>query len=137
MRRRLVLVGFFAVTAVGVCANFYQILAFPMFFTPDDYGFGREAGSRTFSCLGYDDSLDAFGVHGAGGTVGAILTGVFATRAVNTIYRDILSGEAKQILTGLVCSVHFFASQVELVSRNTVSLTGFSARRQGGNHAPV
>jgi Amt family ammonium transporter len=32
--------------------------------------------------LGYDDSLDAFGVHGVGGTVGAILTGVFATRVV-------------------------------------------------------
>lgn len=34
------------------------------------------------SKLGYDDSLDAFGVHGVGGTVGAILTGVFATRSV-------------------------------------------------------
>jgi Amt family ammonium transporter len=33
--------------------------------------------------LGYDDSLDAFGVHGVGGTLDAILTGVFATRAVN------------------------------------------------------
>ena len=32
--------------------------------------------------FGYDDSLDAFGVHGIGGTIGAILTGVFATRAV-------------------------------------------------------
>ena len=31
----------------------------------------------------YDDTLDAFGVHGAGGTLGAILTGVFATSAVN------------------------------------------------------
>ena len=31
--------------------------------------------------FGYDDSLDAFGVHGVGGTLGAILTGVFATRA--------------------------------------------------------
>jgi Amt family ammonium transporter len=31
--------------------------------------------------MGYDDSLDAFGVHGVGGTLGAILTGVFATRA--------------------------------------------------------
>ena len=30
--------------------------------------------------LGYDDSLDAFGVHGAGGTLGALLTGVFATQ---------------------------------------------------------
>ena len=34
--------------------------------------------------LGYDDSLDAFGVHGVGGTLGAILTGVFAVAAINT-----------------------------------------------------
>ncbi len=34
------------------------------------------------STFGYDDSLDAFGVHGVGGTLGALLTGVFATRAV-------------------------------------------------------
>ncbi len=33
--------------------------------------------------FGYDDTLDAFGVHGAGGTLGALLTGVFATNAVN------------------------------------------------------
>jgi Amt family ammonium transporter len=36
----------------------------------------------------YDDSLDAFGVHGAGGTLGALLTGVFATNAVNSALRD-------------------------------------------------
>ena len=34
--------------------------------------------------FGYDDSLDAFGVHGVGGTVGALLTGVFAVAAINT-----------------------------------------------------
>jgi Amt family ammonium transporter len=33
--------------------------------------------------FGYDDTLDAFGVHGAGGTLGAILTGVFATNLIN------------------------------------------------------
>lgn len=38
--------------------------------------------------LGYDDSLDAFGVHGVGGTIGALLTGVFAMRAVNPIFKD-------------------------------------------------
>ena len=38
--------------------------------------------------LGYDDSLDAFGVHGVGGTLGAILTGVFASSTVNPIFRD-------------------------------------------------
>ena len=37
--------------------------------------------------LGYDDSLDAFGVHGCGGTLGAILTGVFATSEVNTGFK--------------------------------------------------
>ena len=38
------------------------------------------------SRLRYDDSLDAFGVHGAGGTLGALLTGLFATSAINSIY---------------------------------------------------
>ncbi len=44
--------------------------------------------------FGYDDTLDAFGVHGAGGTLGAILTGVFATNAIN----DGLKDAAGQIL---------------------------------------
>jgi len=38
--------------------------------------------------FGYDDSLDAFGVHGAGGTIGALLTGIFATRDINPIFKD-------------------------------------------------
>jgi Amt family ammonium transporter len=38
--------------------------------------------------FGYDDSLDAFGVHGVGGTLGAILTGVFATNEVNNALKD-------------------------------------------------
>ena len=40
------------------------------------------------SRLGYDDSLDAFGVHGAGGTIGALLTGLFATSVINPIFKD-------------------------------------------------
>jgi Amt family ammonium transporter len=43
--------------------------------------------------FGYDDSLDAFGVHGAGGTLGALLTGLFATRAINAIFgKDVPTG---------------------------------------------
>lgn len=38
--------------------------------------------------LGFDDSLDTFPIHGVGGTVGAILTGVFATKAVNAAGND-------------------------------------------------
>jgi ammonium transporter, Amt family len=44
------------------------------------------------SWFGYDDSLDAFGVHGAGGTLGAMLTGVFASSAVNPIFKDAKTG---------------------------------------------
>jgi Amt family ammonium transporter len=40
------------------------------------------------SRLGYDDSLDAFGVHGAGGTVGALLTGIFAASVINPVFKD-------------------------------------------------
>jgi ammonium transporter, Amt family len=40
------------------------------------------------SKFGYDDTLDAFGVHGAGGTLGAILTGVFATNLINDGLKD-------------------------------------------------
>jgi ammonium transporter, Amt family len=36
------------------------------------------------NALGYDDSLDAFGVHGIGGTWGALATGLFATKTINS-----------------------------------------------------
>ena len=61
--------------------------------------------------FGYDDSLDAFGVHGAGGTLGAVLTGVFAVSAVNPIFKDakgnavasgLLEGNARQMLNQLM-----------------------------------
>src|SRR5271156_2820570 len=42
--------------------------------------------TRFKSIFGYDDSLDAFGVHGAGGTIGALLTGIFAQSVFNPIY---------------------------------------------------
>ncbi len=49
--------------------------------------------------FGYDDALDAFGVHGAGGTLGALLTGVFATSAINDALKD-AAGKAQPL--GLV-----------------------------------
>jgi len=57
--------------------------------------------------FGYDDSLDAFGVHGGGGTLGALLTGVFATNAINNGLKDaagnpqplgLVDGNAMQIV---------------------------------------
>ncbi len=63
------------------------------------------------AAFGYDDSLDAFGVHGVGGTLGALLTGVFATQAVNPLLKDaqgqpipmgLLEGNAGQMGNQLV-----------------------------------
>jgi ammonium transporter, Amt family len=50
--------------------------------------------------LGYDDALDAFGVHGIGGLAGALLTGVFAEKVLNEAGADgLLSGNAAQLGT--------------------------------------
>ncbi len=58
--------------------------------------------------LGYDDSLDAFGVHGIGGLTGALLTGVFATKEVNDVFSGapvgLLEGNPKQVLNQLLAS---------------------------------
>jgi Amt family ammonium transporter len=51
--------------------------------------------------LGYDDSLDAFGVHGIGGTTGAILTGVFAVAAVNS-KPGLIDGYPRQVLNQFI-----------------------------------
>ena len=81
-------------------------------------GIGLAAGIFCFlmvtkvkSMFHYDDSLDAFGVHGAGGTLGALLTGIFASSVVNPIFKDaqgrtlpsgLVEGNAHQLLNQLV-----------------------------------
>jgi len=56
--------------------------------------------------FGYDDSLDAFGVHGVGGTTGALLTGVFATAAVNPAGTNgLLHGNPGQVLNQAIAVV--------------------------------
>ena len=59
--------------------------------------------------LGYDDSLDAFGVHGVGGTLGAILTGVFATKVVadpgGTRAFGLVDGNGGQIINQVLGSL--------------------------------
>lgn len=61
--------------------------------------------------LGYDDTLDVFGIHGAAGILGALLTGVFATKEVNPIFRDadgnalpvgLLEGNTEQVFNQLI-----------------------------------
>jgi ammonium transporter, Amt family len=63
--------------------------------------------------FGYDDSLDAFGVHGIGGTVGAILTGVLAVSAVGGDGKSgLIDGNPQQVviqLYGVACTVIYDA----------------------------
>jgi Amt family ammonium transporter len=47
--------------------------------------------------FGYDDTLDAFGIHGIGGTIGALLTGVFADPAINEAGKGLLYGNPGQL----------------------------------------
>ena len=65
--------------------------------------------------LGYDDSLDAFGVHGVGGFTGAILTGVFAHSSIQAVFgKDgqgnnlpvgLLEGNGKQVINQLIAAL--------------------------------
>jgi ammonium transporter, Amt family len=59
--------------------------------------------------LGYDDALDTFGVHGVGGTMGAILTGVFADESVNSVVgplkEGLLGNQLKAVVLTIVWSV--------------------------------
>ena len=55
--------------------------------------------------LGYDDSLDAFGVHGIGGIIGAILTGVFASPFIQTAYSGAIYGNYRQLSVQIIAVI--------------------------------
>jgi Amt family ammonium transporter len=60
--------------------------------------------------FGYDDALDTFGIHGVGGTLGAILTGVLADPAVNSVITaeikaGLVMNQIKAILVTMVLSI--------------------------------
>ncbi|CAD6494956.1 MAG: Putative ammonium transporter [Candidatus Argoarchaeum ethanivorans] len=86
--------------ATGILAGLVAITPAAGFVTPmAAIAIGIVAGIVCYSAvmlkgkLGYDDSLDVFGVHGVGGTTGALLTGVFATVGAT----GLLSGNAHQL----------------------------------------
>jgi ammonium transporter, Amt family len=65
------------------------------------------AATSLKSALGYDDSLDAFGVHGIGGIIGALLTGVFASKEISGVDGSILTqlwGVGTTLIYGFVAS---------------------------------
>ncbi|MDM7646115.1 ammonium transporter [Leuconostoc falkenbergense] len=71
--------------------------------------------------FGYDDTLDAFGIHGIGGTVGAILTGVFADKQVGGV-AGLINGDASLVwkqLVAVLFTVAFAAIGTFLLAKIT------------------
>jgi Amt family ammonium transporter len=75
--------------------------------------------------LRFDDSLDTYPVHGVGGTIGAILTGVFATKAVNEFGNNgLLFGNPQQVVTQIigVLATYVFAAVGTFIILKLLSL---------------
>ncbi|MCG6552800.1 MAG: ammonium transporter [Candidatus Magnetominusculus sp. LBB02] len=92
---------------------------------------GAAAGTVCYFALnlkpkfGYDDSLDAFGVHGVGGSMGTIFVGLLASKAINAQGADgLFYGNAKQLLIqlGAVATVAAFSFVMTLVIFKAISL---------------
>jgi Amt family ammonium transporter len=86
--------------------------------------------------LGYDDSLDVFGVHGVGGILGTLLTGVFATRLINDVNKGqpvgLVDGNGGQILTqlyGVVVVAAFSAVGTWVVLKIVDAMVGLRVTR--------
>ncbi len=75
--------------------------------------------------LGYDDALDTFGVHGVGGTLGAILTGVFADEKVNSVVGGLKDGlvmeQIKAVVVTIIWSV-VATTVIALIVKVTIGL---------------
>jgi ammonium transporter, Amt family len=89
--------------------------------------------TRVKAIFGYDDALDAFGVHGAGGTIGALLTGVFAQQIINPIFGagkpvgglDGHWGQVGNQLVGILIAWGFALVGTIVILKITDLITGF------------
>src|SRR6185312_5038050 len=100
---------------------------------------GLVAGTACFfaatslkSWLGYDDSLDAFGVHGVGGIIGALLTGVFASKEISGADGSMF-GNAGQVLIqveGIAVTIIWTAVLSWLILMVTKALVGLRPSEQ-------
>jgi len=94
--------------------------------------------TRVKALFGYDDALDAFGVHGAGGTIGALLTGLFAQEIVNPIFgpgKPVggLDGHWRQVgnqLVGVLIAWGFALVGTIVILKITDVVTGFRASEE-------
>jgi Amt family ammonium transporter len=85
------------------------------------------AAVKVKHALGYDDSLDAFGVHGVGGIVGALLTGVLADKTINSL------GENASVVTqlyGIVFTIVWTALATAVILYVVKALVGLRPSKQ-------
>ncbi|MFZ2632939.1 MAG: ammonium transporter [Desulfosalsimonadaceae bacterium] len=83
--------------------------------------------SRLKLKIGYDDSLDAFGVHGLCGIWGALATGLFASPLVNSLGTGLVYGNPKQVviqMVSIVATIAYSAAGTAVVVLVTKALTG-------------
>lgn len=90
--------------------------------------------------FGYDDTLDAFGVHGAGGTLGALLTGVFATNLINdtaingkVLPLGLVDGNPRQILNqaiGILIAITLASVGTFIILKICDALIGVRVNRE-------
>jgi Amt family ammonium transporter len=77
--------------------------------------------------FGYDDSLDAFGVHGVGGVIGALLTGVFADVSINSLGAD---ASVLTQLYGIVFTIAWTAVATLVILQIVKAVVGLRPTRQ-------
>ena len=88
--------------------------------------------------LKYDDSLDAFGIHGLAGIWGAIATGIFANPEVNELGKGLLYGNANQVLIqaeGVVITAIYTAIATAIIFKIASLITG-GARVESDEESP-
>ncbi len=78
--------------------------------------------------LGYDDSLDAFGVHGVGGIIGALLTGVFADVSVNELGKD---ASVMTQVYGIAVTIVYTAIATAIILYIVKAIVGLRPTEQG------
>ncbi|HUI74503.1 MAG TPA: ammonium transporter [Candidatus Acidoferrum sp.] len=94
--------------------------------------------TKVKAIFGYDDALDAFGVHGAGGTIGALLTGVFAQSIINPIFGEGKSvggldghwGQIGNQLVGVLIAWGLALVGTIAIAKVTDMITGFRASEE-------
>jgi Amt family ammonium transporter len=74
--------------------------------------------------FGYDDALDTFGVHGVGGTLGAILTGVFADEKINSVVGPLKEGLVGEQIKAVVLTIVWSVVATVIVAYITKAIVG-------------